>query len=1578
MVPAVWALLSLGAWVGFLSKARTRTKNDTRQAQWGVVSALVFLYWFHKTPHFQGWGDVYFFCGPNIEFCTCNMRWNTAGWIKALAISNFVLSAMLGVQRCALQFGLHGLLPGEEQVTRDAFLSIAWRLLPYYLNNWEKQWGAESSSMLFEMPHYALELLVILPCIQVLCGRMRILAVPQVNILLRAVGPDDGDEGMPGLLPADDEEGEAPPPLAPLIAQPRNPIQPPPPLPAGLQPPGGGGVQPPQDRIQPTPGGLDLDPGGVQPPDARGSRRLMVWRLYAPNLLNALWERDPKQKHVWGRLRAHTHVMVFTVLLCSLAFFNTLAIPIMLEEQVLTHPSAAPLIALGLQRLPGAATTPAHLNRSAHPATPTLNATTPTNPFPDFTTAATPQPQPHPDASSARDIGSTVAAVEHRQGACSGGSCPWPAAALDPPLDPVAEQEHGESASLDPVSEVREIEQSASSEPRSGGLAEAGEAATTTWEPQRWLAHALHLHSPPKTRRVYALITGLWTHLPAAVQAYVPLDTLLASWDHVNPGVLMMTVIGWGRPPAPPQPPLTPVPFPERSNAAGTLGGGGSGGGDSGGRVGDGGERVAQRPGTEPVWYGRLHSRVHAYSELSCPDVLPLLKSMDKHVVEVQRMRDPEHRSLLLLIESALAIMRLSCERFFLLLTVYLSFILFRDPPLPARLLIRLNHAISYTFQRTILCGFPAICILFDAGFWFSLFVSILFWGVPLVLFSQAVYRSSSRVQIKSLEPATPANVERMDGRCAICWGLMCAAAGAAVGAAGAGPGSGQHDGDDGPNSPHAQGSGPTANTAQDEPVAEEVVPGVAEGGSPNGSAAALAVGVGIACSSSAAGGSARSEESPPTAPRQADPSRTVTHSTLLSSLAAVAAASKHDPLAGTGQPTLPKLPPMDGPKAAGSPLPASGSSGSSQPGQAPTEPNANALTGQRDRATPPLFPARRVPNSSSPPDGSAAAESESAPTHPRGATLSSSSGGVVSVGGVVTDSSCNGLHGRSTVGTHAHAVQSAQRSTTPLASPVSSVPACAGPITSGDGSALAALTSLTSVAPHTAAAAAGFPVGRAAAAATAATAATAAAATAKADAAAAHAKAVASREQVSGDEEMIADAAVPAAPAAAVPAAPAAAVPAAAAAAALPAAADSSDEAAGDSEVVMPGVALPCTHAYHSACLTQWLDQCRGQRRAPTCPMCAAPIVVEVIWRFPWELLWKTLGWRGAAGAAGAVGTGGLHAGGVHGGAGAGGGAGEDDDQQQQQQQQQGEGAGGDIAWDLAGGAIDPRVGAAVDIVAAEMGMENAHVQVIGVLHFQREVQELLRGMPAILPADDMALLRPLREQQRRVVAIARDQLNRRRERQQQQQQRRAAEALEAEARAAAAAAAAEPAWTDRAAPQQHIAQDSQPATPPPAAATAAAAAAAAATAAATAAAAAAAAAAGQGPEMEDSRHPQHSPTTITTQQGSRGQQGMSRCSRKRSAVSDPGPVLGTRQQLSQQQQQPTPPVHHDTSPLPRILEGTPQAAAQSPAHSRAVQHSGSPTAAGGPSGSHTAAVAASGQQQQQQLPTRSLTDRS
>lgn len=36
---------------------------------------------------------------------------------------------------------------GEEAVTYESLVSVAWRLVPYYLNQWERAWGAECSSM---------------------------------------------------------------------------------------------------------------------------------------------------------------------------------------------------------------------------------------------------------------------------------------------------------------------------------------------------------------------------------------------------------------------------------------------------------------------------------------------------------------------------------------------------------------------------------------------------------------------------------------------------------------------------------------------------------------------------------------------------------------------------------------------------------------------------------------------------------------------------------------------------------------------------------------------------------------------------------------------------------------------------------------------------------------------------------------------------------------------------------------------------------------------------------------------------------------------------------------------------------------------------------------------------------------------------------------------------------------------------------------------------------------------------------------------------------------------------------------
>ena len=64
-------------------------------------------------------------------------------------------------------------------------------------------------------------------------------------------------------------------------------------------------------------------------------------------------------------------------------------------------------------------------------------------------------------------------------------------------------------------------------------------------------------------------------------------------------------------------------------------------------------------------------------------------------------MASVEHQELVPLVEVSLAIMRLACEKFFVLISVLATYLLFRDEaPRPARLLIRLNHRLSVLFQR--------------------------------------------------------------------------------------------------------------------------------------------------------------------------------------------------------------------------------------------------------------------------------------------------------------------------------------------------------------------------------------------------------------------------------------------------------------------------------------------------------------------------------------------------------------------------------------------------------------------------------------------------------------------------------------------------------------------------------------------------------------------------------------------------------------------------------------------------------------------------------------------------------------
>lgn len=62
-------------------------------------------------------------------------------------------------------------------------------------------------------------------------------------------------------------------------------------------------------------------------------------------------------------------------------------------------------------------------------------------------------------------------------------------------------------------------------------------------------------------------------------------------------------------------------------------------------------------------------------------------------------MYDPERMELVPRVELALALMRLSCEQFWVLVSLLAAYLLFREPPATARFVIYLNSCISQGIQ---------------------------------------------------------------------------------------------------------------------------------------------------------------------------------------------------------------------------------------------------------------------------------------------------------------------------------------------------------------------------------------------------------------------------------------------------------------------------------------------------------------------------------------------------------------------------------------------------------------------------------------------------------------------------------------------------------------------------------------------------------------------------------------------------------------------------------------------------------------------------------------------------------------
>lgn len=45
-------------------------------------------------PEFQGWGDVFYFCGSRFQFCRCDLHWNNLGALHAPALAHFLCACI--------------------------------------------------------------------------------------------------------------------------------------------------------------------------------------------------------------------------------------------------------------------------------------------------------------------------------------------------------------------------------------------------------------------------------------------------------------------------------------------------------------------------------------------------------------------------------------------------------------------------------------------------------------------------------------------------------------------------------------------------------------------------------------------------------------------------------------------------------------------------------------------------------------------------------------------------------------------------------------------------------------------------------------------------------------------------------------------------------------------------------------------------------------------------------------------------------------------------------------------------------------------------------------------------------------------------------------------------------------------------------------------------------------------------------------------------------------------------------------------------------------------------------------------
>ncbi len=641
--PWSWVVVSLCVHAGFFlcrwPPGRTLDVWTQRTTMWSLLSTLSFAHFLVQDSTFTGWSSVYHFCsgpasmatggelfedGPAavsaFAYCTSAYRWNLNGWRKALSIWNFVLSSALGVQHLVIEIGLGGLLPGEDAIPRECFVSVIWRLVPFFLNKWEADFGAECSSILFELPHFATELLVILPSVQLVATRLRVLARPPM----------------------------------------------------------------------------------FRGPDALRAR-------WGPDILQAQWRTDQGHTGFWSRLRKNLRPLTLVCGVTFVAALNALQVPLFLEQTAISSAQSAEYM----------------------------------------------------------KYRGTLASLHTGQMSLMqgmGGS------------RPKSTSIRGEYLSKDLLGILSNTTLYACAASVDGmGCVSDAQEEMVAWMVERDIMVSLtgslkavrDSHKSPSLALNVTLLTAhpQWTFHALEFRELQERDSAVEMLQHVLFGrAFYGTEVD------------TPGSFISMQRSYVEKAVRGRSAAREGAQVmdGDGGFTDGAETGSEAEAPLVTRNPLIAFFSRPPPtDASRFLLLVEKHTIELERMASDDHRSLVPLVELALAIMRLSCEKWFSLVAMYVSYVVFRDPPPHAREYIKVVAVASRVFQHCILMSFPAVCWAYGAGFMFSMFASAVFWTNPIIRLVEHMKKVAMEVQPLHWHPVTLDEVERMGGNCAICWGTI-------------------------------------------------------------------------------------------------------------------------------------------------------------------------------------------------------------------------------------------------------------------------------------------------------------------------------------------------------------------------------------------------------------------------------------------------------------------------------------------------------------------------------------------------------------------------------------------------------------------------------------------------------------------------------------------------------------------------------------------------------------------------------------------------------------------------------------